>query len=144
MKKMLIAFLIVLFIAGGAYYYTNFQNMSPQEEDVTLQETATIEENTVATGSTEVKEFKIIGKNIAFEGGDIRVKKGDTVRVVFTVEQGNHDWVIDEFNTRTNMLNTGETETVEFVADKAGTFEYYCSVPGHRLIGMKGNLIVEE
>ena len=144
MKKMLIAFLIVLFIAGGAYYYTNFQNMSPQEEDVTLQETATIEENTVATDSTEVKEFKIIGKNIAFEGGDIRVKKGDTVRVVFTVEQGNHDWVIDEFNTRTNMLNTGETETVEFVADKAGTFEYYCSVPGHRLIGMKGNLIVEE
>lgn len=141
---MLITFLVVLLIGGGVYYYQNSQNMATQEEDATLQETATIEENTVATDSTEVKEFKIIGKNIAYEDGDIRVKKGDTVRVVFTVEQGNHDWVIDEFNTRTKLLNTGETETVEFVANKVGTFEYYCSIPGHRLLGMKGNVIVEE
>ncbi len=144
MNKLLIAFLIVVLIAGGVYFYNNSQNEQTMEEVKTLQETATIEENTVATGSTEVKEFKIIGKNIAYEGGDIRVKKGDTVRVVFTVEQGNHDWVIDEFNTRTKLLNTGETETVEFIANKSGTFEYYCSVPGHRQLGMKGNLIVEE
>lgn len=144
MNKLLIAFLIVVLIAGGVYFYNNSQNEQTIEEVKTLQETASIEENTVATGSTEVKEFKIIGKNIAYEGGDIRVKKGDTVRVIFTVEQGNHDWVIDEFNTRTKLLNTGETETVEFIANKVGTFEYYCSIPGHRLLGMKGNLIVEE
>jgi plastocyanin len=29
------------------------------------------------------------------------------------------------------------------VADKKGTFEYYCSVGQHRALGMKGKLVVE-
>ena len=50
---------------------------------------------------------------------------------------------IDEFNAKTRVLNKGEEETITFVADKAGTFEYYCSVGQHRANGMVGKLIVE-
>jgi nitrite reductase (NO-forming) len=40
-------------------------------------------------------------------------------------------------------VNGGETTSVEFVADKTGTFEYYCSVGAHRAMGMTGSLVVE-
>jgi len=57
--------------------------------------------------------------------------------------EGTHDFVIDEFNVATKMTKTGETDTVEFIADKAGVFEYYCSVGEHRKMGMVGTLTVE-
>ena len=72
------------------------------------------------------------------------VKKGDTVRVTFTNNEGFHDWVLDEFSARTPQIGAGKNATVEFVASKTGTFEYYCSVGSHRKMGMKGTLTVTE
>ena len=37
----------------------------------------------------------------------------------------------------------GGSATVEFVAEKAGEYTFYCPVPGHREKGMEGKLIVE-
>ena len=39
---------------------------------------------------------------------------------------------------------SGGTGELEFVAEVAGTFELFCSVPGHRQAGMTATLIVEE
>ncbi|MBI5421987.1 dienelactone hydrolase family protein [Candidatus Peregrinibacteria bacterium] len=94
------------------------------------------------------KTFAITGEPFKFlmngaEAPVLRVKQGDTVRIEFTNTKGFHDWVLDEFNARTPQLQAGASATVEFVADKKGTFEYYCSVGSHRAMGMKGNLIVE-
>jgi uncharacterized cupredoxin-like copper-binding protein len=50
---------------------------------------------------------------------------------------------VDEFDARTVIVQPGQTAEVEFVADKTGTFEYYCSVGTHRQMGMVGKLIVE-
>lgn len=91
----------------------------------------------------EVKTFEISGQNFSFSLAEIRVKKGDKVKIIFKNVEGFHDWIIDEFNARTPQINTGETAEVEFTADKTGTFEYYCSVGEHRAKGMKGNLMVE-
>lgn len=44
---------------------------------------------------------------------------------------------------KTKVINGGETDTVEFTPDKAGSFEYYCSVGKHRAMGMKGTVTVE-
>jgi plastocyanin len=75
----------------------------------------------------------------------MRVNRGDTVRVTFINERGTHDWSIDEFALAgTAVLQEGEQETIEFIADQAGEFEYYCSVGNHRELGMVGTLIVEE
>jgi plastocyanin len=71
------------------------------------------------------------------------VKKGDTVTITFKNSVGFHDWKLDEFKAATAKLAAGKEETVTFVADKTGTFEYYCSVGQHRANGMVGNLIVE-
>jgi plastocyanin len=84
---------------------------------------------------TEVKTFSVEGKPFEFSLKEIRVKQGDKVRLVFTNKAGLHDWVIDEFNARTKQIPAGQSETIEFVADKKGTFEYYCSVGAHRQMG---------
>jgi plastocyanin len=90
-----------------------------------------------------VKVFNVSGENFAFDVKEMRVKEGDTVTINFTSADGFHDLVIDEFNARTEREQTGGTSSVTFVASKAGTFEYYCSVGQHRVNGMVGNLIVE-
>lgn len=95
------------------------------------------------TSATNAKVFAISGKNFTFDIKEIRVKKNDTVVINFTSTDGFHDFVIDEFNARTEKIKTGVTTSITFVADKTGTFEYYCSVGSHRVSGMTGKIIVE-
>ena len=95
------------------------------------------------TGKKAVKEVTITGSNFKFDVPSITVKKGDVVTINFKNTEGFHDFVIDEFNVRTKIIPSGQTDTVQFTADKAGTFEFYCSVANHRQMGMKGSLIVQ-
>ncbi|MCX6825572.1 MAG: cupredoxin domain-containing protein [candidate division SR1 bacterium] len=74
---------------------------------------------------------------------EITVKKGDVVRVKVTVTKGMHDFNIDEFNVHSKTPLDQET-VIEFTADKAGKFIYYCSMPGHRANGHWGTLTVTE
>lgn len=101
-----------------------------------------------ATGSSidpNLVTFNVEGGNFYFAPRTMTVKKGSTVQVNFTNKDGFHDLVIDEFaGAKTPQLKDGEKASITFVADKAGTFEYYCSVGTHRQMGMKGTLIVTE
>ena len=99
--------------------------------------------NSAEVVAGEVKEFTVSAKNFSFAPNTITVKKGDRVKITLANGDGFHDFVIDEFGVATKKINTGMTETVEFVADKSGSFEYYCSVGSHRMMGMKGTLIVQ-
>jgi plastocyanin len=87
--------------------------------------------------------FTLDSFSYGYSENEIRVKQGDTVTINLTNSAGFHDWVVDEFAAATEKINVGETTSVTFVADKAGTFEYYCSVGSHRQLGMVGNLVVE-
>jgi plastocyanin len=96
-----------------------------------------------------VKNFTLVGDRFRFflEGAEsptLTVNQGDTVRIVLTSNDMPHDWVVDEFSVRTPQVLKGEPAvSVEFVATKKGTFEYYCSVGQHRANGMKGTLVVQ-
>lgn len=113
----------------------------------------------VAAAEGNLVEFTLrtlLGGNPAMAfigvGGDIDgvinpplvVNQGDTVRL--TVINGDpvlHDLRIDEFGVYSGeLLEDEQTVTMEFVVNQAGEFDYYCSVPGHREIGMKGLLRV--
>ncbi len=153
MNKTLGIILVVVVVLVGGYLLTKKSNNSatgttPNTAGGDLSKVPPlIGDNPSQGGGTEtkgaVKEFTVIGSNFKFSLNEIRVKKGDMVKITFKNEEGSHDWVIDEFNAKTKRLQVGEQETIEFVANKVGTFEYYCSVAGHRKNGMKGNLIVE-
>ena len=89
-----------------------------------------------------VKEFTVTAKNFSFSPSTMTVNKGDAVKITVKNEGGFHDLTLDAFNVETKQLQSGQQETIEFTADKAGTFEYYCSVGNHRAMGMKGTLTV--
>ncbi len=97
----------------------------------------------------QAKTFTLVGDRFrffldGFENPVLRVKEGNTVRIVLASNDMPHDWVVDELNARTARVVKGEPAvSVEFVASKKGTFEYYCSVGQHRANGMKGTLVVE-
>ncbi len=94
----------------------------------------------ISTGST--KTLTVDGNNFKFAPSTLNVKKGDKVTIIFKNTGGFHDLVIDEYNVRTKQISGNAQDQVTFTADKAGTFEYYCSVGTHRQMGMKGTLVV--
>ncbi len=107
------------------------------------QEVATDSESSAESSPLSVKEFTIIAKNFAFEPSTITVQEGDTVILHVTSMEGTHGYAIRDYNIDL-FVEQGKTETVEFIADKKGTFTTRCSVPcgsGHS--DMKGVLVVE-
>jgi len=94
--------------------------------------------------SPEIKTFAVAANNFSFSIDEISVKLGDTVKIVLENHEGLHDLAIEGYNVATRRLESGEIESVQFIADKAGRFEYYCSVGTHRQMGMKGTLVVSQ
>ena len=163
-NTIIIAVVAVIVIVGGYFLFmgnnnntsTPVQNVSTAtpvdnqaESTTSVESTTSADKESLAPGSMS-SSSKAVAVNIkvdAFMYGytpkEIRVKKGSAVTINLTSSDGFHDWVVDEFNAKTSRINTGGSTSVTFIADKAGTFEYYCSVGDHRAKGMVGKLIVE-
>ena len=139
MNKLLVSLIALLTVGIGIFFILS--NSNSDNSDITG--------NTVNNPKNiNMKTFVVDSANLRFyidgiENPDIKIKQGDKVRIEFTSSEGFHDWVVDEFNAATAQVRPGTPTSVEFTADKKGTFEYYCSVGSHRASGMKGKLIVE-
>lgn len=99
-----------------------------------------LEESVQVTGET--KEFTMEAFQFGFEPSVIEVNKGDRVKITATSRDVPHGFAILELGVR-ETINPGEVTNIEFAADKAGTFSFFCSVPcgaGHS--SMRGQLIV--
>ena len=134
---------LVVAVVGLGYYFGFSRNKGEVAQESTSPSPSPSVSSTATPTMTPAKEFTVLATPFTFSLSEIKVKKGDRVKITFRNDQGMHDWVVDEFNVRTKQLQAGQSEIIEFVADKTGTFEYYCSVNGHRQMGMKGSLIVE-
>jgi uncharacterized cupredoxin-like copper-binding protein len=56
-----------------------------------------------------------------------------------------HDFVVEGLigqDGRTNLLGTGQSQSISTSSLTPGTWTYYCSVPTHRGLGMEGKLTV--
>lgn len=112
------------------------------EVSPTVQPTKTTGASNAAQISNE-SPIQVAGGNFFFKPNEIRVKKGQKVAITFTSNEGSHNFVIDEFNVTTPIIDSGKTADITFTPDKTGTFAFYCSVGNHRAMGMEGKLIVE-
>lgn len=76
---------------------------------------------------------------------ELQAAPGQEIRVI-NAGSLQHDFVIDEWEIATDLLNSGDEATVTVPEDaEVGTeVTYYCSVPGHRESGMEGTLTVVE
>ena len=93
---------------------------------------------------SSVKEFTMTAKNWEFEPSTITVNKGDRVKLHITSADVEHGFRLAAFNIN-KTLPPGQTVDVEFVADKAGSFPFFCNVfcgDGHST--MNGTLVVNE
>ncbi len=115
---------------------------APEQNTVGSQQEAAPETSQPEAPLEDVKEFKITAKQFSFEPETIEVDKGDKVRLIVTSVDVPHGIAIREYGIN-ERLDPGKPVTIEFTADKEGTFTAFCSVfcgSGHS--NMKGQLIV--
>jgi nitrite reductase (NO-forming) len=93
-----------------------------------------------ATGGTAVTLNAI---DINWEEKELTIP-ADTDVTITVVNKGllQHDFVIDDLQIKSDLLNGGDTADITINAP-AGSYEYYCSVPGHKEAGMVGTLTVQ-
>ena len=77
---------------------------------------------------------------------DLRVPEGKVVQITLVNGDGAlHDIAVPEFQAQSDQLvGKGSATTIVFRATKSGTFEYICTLPGHKAAGMVGKLIVGD
>ena len=134
---------------------TTTSRLTTSTTSSTSRSTSTVSTSasSTATSSTSrtvgVKEFTVHESNFKITDvsgatvSQIKVNKGDTVKINVVVDSGTHDLYIDGYNQATAASSTG-TQTLQFVANKAGTFDFYCRVDGHKALGMLGQLVVSS
>lgn len=158
-NKTILIIVIVILVAGVGYYFMKANktqqamqtstNTMTQDKGMNVKAgptTATSPSQGVAMqqeSNSTVKTLTVEGKNFSFSPSTLNVNKGDKVTIIFKNSGGMHDFVIDAYNVKTKQIGSGEQDTVTFTADKAGNFEYYCSVGNHRAMGMTGKLTVK-
>ena len=91
----------------------------------------------------DLKEVEIEMFNFGFKQTGDNMVAGDTVKLTVKSTSGTHGINIPELGIRVDPLRAGETKTIEFVATKSGSFDYYCNImcgPGH--MDMKSKLVI--
>jgi cytochrome c oxidase subunit 2 len=91
----------------------------------------------------DVKTIDVIASRFQFEPATITVAQGDSVRLRLHSADRTHAFAIKAFRVKALIPKAGEAVTVEFVADRAGSFDFTCAEycgTGHA--AMKGSLVV--
>ncbi len=92
----------------------------------------------------DVRVITVDGSEFRFTPNEIKVNKGERVRVVFrNTGQLPHDFVIEGTSLRTRIIGPGETDVIEFTASETKTYTFYCSVGSHRQNGMEGMMAIQ-
>ena len=140
---------LCILAAAGATYAQHAHQAQASTPAATATATATV----AAASPTEHKfalHTNIVDGKMVYvnDKGQVnptlQARVGDTVEVVLDSGEGaEHDFVISELNVASAKFNgtTGKT-TVRFKVTQPGEFTYFCSIPGHRQIGMAGTLHV--
>jgi nitrite reductase (NO-forming) len=100
---------------------------------------------------TDIADGKLVfvGEADAITGKvnpDLKVPEGAVVQINLINGDGAvHDIALPEFGAKSdNIAAKGAATTIVFRADRTGSFEYLCTLPGHKAAGMLGQLIVGE
>jgi uncharacterized cupredoxin-like copper-binding protein len=88
--------------------------------------------------STTASEMKYDPNTWTAKAGQpvtVNVKNGGTVT---------HDWIVKGMEDQTKIeVQAGQSGSKTFTITSPGTYNVYCSQPGHEAAGMKGTLTVQ-
>lgn len=133
-KILPLLFIVVLAAAIGVYFLF-FANRQMEEAMGPPPEEPLPSLRTLGEG-----EYDLLALNYVFSPEELVVPKGKPVKI-FVDNIGEHTFTIDKLGV--NVPLRKRFEVIEFTPEKAGTFEFYCSMPGHKEAGMVGMLRVE-
>ncbi len=145
MKNTYIAIIVLIILGVGAWFLLGVNKQAEAPTSETPEANMPAPDTNTDKNEPEkevVKKFTVSGQNFSFTPSDLAVNKGDKVKITFKNLDGTHDFLVDEFSVNSGLVPVGGQKTVEFTADKIGSFQYYCSVGSHRAMGMWGTLIV--
>lgn len=128
-----LSLIFVLFLISGCFGNTQSDIVDqPGSPEIVKEPPKTI----------SVKEFDITAKRFDFTPSTITVNKGDKVKLRIKSIDVTHGFSLPGYGI-SRTLEPNKDVVVEFVADKAGSFEFRCNVfCGSSHSEMKGMLIV--
>lgn len=96
-------------------------------------------------GGDETKEVTVTATDYDFNPKKIEMSAGTTLKLKL-VNEGNvsHSWSVPKLDTKSDRIQPGKSTTVTLNPSEAGTYSIECQVPGHKDIGMVGELVVSE
>jgi len=129
----------VVMVAGGATLVRTSSNPTGASAPVPNGPSVSFELKAFMTG--------YVGVNGSIQGikdPTLDVGWGDHVTlVVVNGEAAQHDLHLDGYSLQTHWLTgVGQSDQLVFQASLKGSFDYYCTFPGHRESGMEGLFVV--
>lgn len=73
------------------------------------------------------RTFEIDARQYAYSPSELRVNQGDTVTIRLVSEDVVHGLYVDDYDISVEA-DPGQTSTLTFIADKAGSFRFRCNV----------------
>jgi cytochrome c oxidase subunit II len=97
---------------------------------------------TTFTDPIVAREIKVTARKFEFIPKTINASKGEPIKLVITSEDVDHGFSLKEFGI-SETIKAGQTKVIELTPDRAGKFEFSCSVfcgDGHA--EMTGELVI--
>ena len=96
-------------------------------------------------------EVKVVATDLKFTPPTIQAKVGQPIKIVLENKGAiEHDIAFPTIKadkpgpSLKAVAKPGQTATLEFTPTAKGTYEYICTIPGHKEAGMKGTITVAE
>src|SRR6266581_1087225 len=88
------------------------------------------------------QQFKVVATDVKFDQKEIRVLAGQPLEITLD-NRGvlEHDFTIQNPSFQVKAAG-GQTAKGTFTPTRERTYDFFCSIPGHREAGMVGKLIV--
>lgn len=123
---------------------TEVEDEESMVEDDEMEEEDDSDSTNVESSNTESIEISMTGSDYEFDPETFTVEAGQEVTVTLTSGDLMHDFVLEDMDVRTEIIEAGDSDSVTFTApEEPGEYTYYCSVGNHRAMGMEGTMIVE-
>jgi uncharacterized cupredoxin-like copper-binding protein len=131
----LLAFVVVAFVFFfGMLAAVETFGAESKKAEAAAPETTTSAAPTGNAVVVDESEFKIVTPTTTFKAGQITFEAKNVGKIA-------HDLAIKQTAQKTKLIQPGGSATLT-VTLKPGTYELYCTVPGHEAAGMRQNITV--
>ena len=87
-------------------------------------------------------EVAVKASSFKFDPKSVTVKAGQATTIALRSTDIEHDFTVDDLHIHIHT-GAGKTTKASVNPDKPGTYQFYCSIPGHKSAGMVGTLTVQ-